>query len=102
MSKFSIFVGALYYYHSFCCNSEKSGDRCDEEKLCIKGTRDVGTGVCICEEGWDGELCEYPVWLPNTCQQGSIDTDGNCVCVFGWEGERKVKVKVKYCTKLCY
>ncbi|XP_022100341.1 protein jagged-1a-like isoform X2 [Acanthaster planci] len=43
-------------------------------------------GECICDSGWDGELCNLRQCIPD-CMHGHCNTSsGECICSVGWGG----------------
>ncbi|XP_028983550.1 protein delta homolog 2 [Betta splendens] len=55
------------------CSCNITNSRCDE------------FGVCRCDPGWDGELCERCVPKPG-CLHGSCQQPWQCSCDPGWAG----------------
>uniref|UniRef100_A0A3B3V691 Delta-like 2 homolog (Drosophila) n=1 Tax=Poecilia latipinna TaxID=48699 RepID=A0A3B3V691_9TELE len=65
-------IGAVLPTGSNCsCNATNS--RCDD------------FGVCRCDPGWDGELCQRCVTMPG-CVHGSCLQPWQCACQPGWGG----------------
>ena len=72
---------------------------CTDQGECDDGL--LGTGTCVCNEGWGGLICETcddgfygPACLPcvdcasgGVCNEG-IDGDGVCTCAPGFHGDR--------------
>lgn len=44
------------------------------------------SGVCRCEEGWTGTLCEQKACHP-LCSKNGVCKEGKCECDQGWTGE---------------
>lgn len=44
------------------------------------------SGVCRCEEGWSGALCEQKSCHP-LCSKNGVCKEGKCECDQGWTGE---------------
>ncbi|XP_035982230.1 protein delta homolog 2 isoform X4 [Fundulus heteroclitus] len=55
------------------CSCNLTNSRCDE------------FGVCRCDPGWEGELCERCVTMPG-CVYGSCLQPWQCTCEAGWGG----------------
>ncbi|XP_013890125.1 protein delta homolog 2, partial [Austrofundulus limnaeus] len=55
------------------CSCNITNSRCDE------------FGVCSCDPGWDGELCDRCVPMPG-CVHGSCLQPWQCTCETGWGG----------------
>ncbi|XP_043992678.1 protein delta homolog 2 [Gambusia affinis] len=55
------------------CSCNATNSRCDE------------FGVCRCDPGWDGELCQRCVTMPG-CVHGSCLQPWQCACQPGWGG----------------
>ncbi|KAM4730234.1 protein delta homolog 2 isoform 2-T2 [Anableps anableps] len=55
------------------CSCNVTNSRCDE------------FGVCRCDPGWEGELCEHCMTMPG-CMHGSCLQPWQCTCKPGWGG----------------
>ena len=43
-------------------------------------------GVCRCEEGWTGTVCDQKACHP-LCSKNGVCKEGKCECDQGWTGE---------------
>ena len=73
-----------------------SGDQCEtpiSSPNCINGKALAGTDMCICEPGWGGRICDYPICQGYTsantppssdCGHGICTQPWQCKCEPGW------------------
>ncbi|MEQ2175031.1 hypothetical protein GOODEAATRI_013993 [Goodea atripinnis] len=54
-------------------------------------------GVCRCEEGWTGTVCDQKACHP-LCSKNGVCKDGKCECDQGWTGEH---CNIEGCPGLC-
>nr|XP_043901328.1 protein delta homolog 2 [Solea senegalensis] len=62
------------------CSAQETECRCN-----VSNSRCDDAGVCRCDPGWDGELCDRCVLMPG-CVHGSCQQPWQCSCDVGWAG----------------
>ena len=65
--------------------------QCPSDGTCSnQGICDISTGICICDSGFQGDMCqEMQCFVPGDCSnQGICDVStGNCNCNLGFQGD---------------
>ena len=66
-----------------------SGPQCEtpiSTPNCINGKALAGTDMCICEPGWGGRICDYPICQGYTTPTTPSSSDcGHGICVQPWQ-----------------
>jgi hypothetical protein len=79
MKKYSyllLLASAIFLMAGECMNPCKNVE-------CVNGT--CVEGICDCDDGWDGTLCDVDMCAGIDCDHGDC-VDGECVCDDGWDG----------------
>lgn len=69
----------MYEYLYFYSSTEVCEVDCGSHGVCYGG-------VCRCEEGWTGTVCDQKACHP-LCSKNGVCKEGKCECDQGWTGE---------------
>lgn len=75
------------------CEQGWHGEKCDKKGKaleCQNGTQSTSTGKCVCNPGFEGELCQFPsTWCQKSDSGATLDVDTQkCKCTKAYKGAR--------------